>query len=65
MTSAAEAESMLRPPPDGFLEMVAVSDSVNKVANDGPDVQAAPKAIEVPQPKVAQKEADTRQGDLF
>lgn len=31
--------ALMKPPPDDFLEMVAVSPAVNKVANDGPEVQ--------------------------
>jgi putative SOS response-associated peptidase YedK len=44
-TSPGEAESLLRPPPDGLLEMVPVSDAVNKVANDDPAVQEPPPEI--------------------
>lgn len=31
---------LLRPPPDDLLEMVRIGSAVNKVVNDGPDVQA-------------------------
>lgn len=36
---ARDAESLLRPPPDDLLEMVRIGNAVNKVANDGPQVQ--------------------------
>jgi putative SOS response-associated peptidase YedK len=65
MTTSAEAESLLRPPPDGLLEMVSVSDAVNKVANDGPEIQAAPVAVKVPKPVLAKQPLPKDQGDLF
>ncbi|MGL4728537.1 MAG: SOS response-associated peptidase [Bosea sp. (in: a-proteobacteria)] len=34
-------ESLLKPPPDDAFELLRVSDAVNKVANDGPQVQLA------------------------
>jgi putative SOS response-associated peptidase YedK len=64
-TSSAEAESLLRPPPDGFLEMLAVSDAVNKVANDGPELHDAPQAVELPKPKAIKPPPAKDQGDLF
>jgi putative SOS response-associated peptidase YedK len=70
MTTAAEAESMLRPPPDGFFEMTAVSDAVNKVANDGPELHAAAQPSESQKPTLLKPEPETlastkAQGDLF
>lgn len=38
-TPPVDAFALLRPPPDDMLEMVRISSLVNKVANDGPDVQ--------------------------
>ena len=70
MTTAAEAESMLRPPPDGFLVMAAVSDAVNKVANDGPELHAIPDLIEVQKttplrPASSNPALTKKQRDLF
>ncbi len=39
-TTPDEAETLLRPPPDDLLEIVPIGSAVNKVANDGPEVQA-------------------------
>jgi putative SOS response-associated peptidase YedK len=41
-TPPAEAHALLRPPPEDLLEMVEVSRAINKVANDGPEVQRPP-----------------------
>ncbi len=51
---------------DGFFEVIAVSDRVNKVANVGPDIQE-PGLAEPIAPKVASKKLkqDTSQMDLF
>ncbi len=38
-TTPDGAQKLLRPPPDDFLELVPVSSLVNKVVNDGPEVQ--------------------------
>jgi putative SOS response-associated peptidase YedK len=38
-TTPDRAEMLLKPPPDDALEMVRVGALVNKVANDGPEVQ--------------------------
>jgi putative SOS response-associated peptidase YedK len=56
-----EIDTLLRPPPDDLLEMVRISSLVNKVANDGPEVQAAFVAEPV-QPKA---KAGPVQGSLF
>jgi putative SOS response-associated peptidase YedK len=40
MTEPRDANALLRPPPDDLLEMVRIGPAVNKVINDGPDVQA-------------------------
>jgi putative SOS response-associated peptidase YedK len=34
-----QAQALLKPPPDDLLEMVRIGPAVNKVANDGPEVQ--------------------------
>jgi putative SOS response-associated peptidase YedK len=38
---AKHVAPLLRPPPDDLLEMVRIGSAVNKVANDGPEVQEA------------------------
>ncbi len=74
---AAEAHAynaLLRPPPEDLLEMVRIGSAVNKVANDGPEVQApfdpataeAPKAATVTaRAKPAARARDDGQGSLF
>lgn len=62
------AATLLKPPPDDLLEMVRVSPAVNKVANDGPQVQqpeseAAPAETPAARPRRAKVDAD--QGSLF
>jgi putative SOS response-associated peptidase YedK len=50
-TPPEDAYGLLRPPPDDLLELVPISSLVNKVANDGPELQeiAAPsEAAAVP-----------------
>jgi putative SOS response-associated peptidase YedK len=55
-SSPDEIASLLKPPPDDFLELVAVGKAVNSVANDRPDIQeplrASPVAKE-PAPALA------------
>ena len=68
----AELRPLLRPPPDDFLEMIRLGDAVNKVANDGPELQqpfdpaSAPKP---PEQKPAMRSRrggkDDAQGSLF
>ena len=74
---AAEAQTynaLLRPPPEDLLEMVRIGNAVNKVANDGPEVQApydpatteAPKTAAVTaKAKPAARARDDGQGSLF
>jgi putative SOS response-associated peptidase YedK len=38
-TEAKHVAPLLRPPPDDLLEMVRIGSAVNKVANDGPEIQ--------------------------
>ncbi len=68
----AALRPLLRPPPDDFLEMIRLGDAVNKVANDGPELQqpfdpaSAPKP---PEQKPAMRSRrggkDDAQGSLF
>lgn len=66
---ARDAESLLRPPPDDLLKMVRIGNAVNKVANDGPQVQEPfdptlePARPALARPRKAAK--DSAQGDLF
>jgi putative SOS response-associated peptidase YedK len=43
-TEMPDAMRLLRPPPDDLLEMVEIGTAINRVANDGPDVQRPPEA---------------------
>ncbi|KPF65851.1 hypothetical protein IP69_16780 [Bosea sp. AAP35] len=64
---------LLRPPPDEWLEMVRIGNAVNKVANDGPEVQApfdhavveAAKAGTKPPARPNKAAKDDAQGNLF
>ncbi len=69
---------MLKPPPDNAFELVEIGDAVNKVANDGPEVQTplgegSRKAQPVTSPAKAESKAAPRrrsqgtdgQGSLF
>ncbi len=68
----AKLRPLLRPPPDDFLEMIRLGDAVNKVANDGPELQQPFDPASAPQPP-EQKPAmrsrrggkDDAQGSLF
>ena len=68
----AALRPLLRPPPDDFLEMIRLGDAVNKVANDGPELQQPFDPASAPQPP-EQKPAmrsrrggkDDAQGSLF
>jgi putative SOS response-associated peptidase YedK len=46
-TTTERAEALLRPPIQTELELVRVGPAVNKVANDGPDIQAPAGEVEV------------------
>jgi putative SOS response-associated peptidase YedK len=65
-TTVDAAESLLRPPPDDLLEMLPVSRAINKVANDGPEVQDR-SGQRQPPPTESAKDVDValRQGELF
>lgn len=67
---ARDVAPLLQPPPDDLLEMVRIGPAVNKVANDGPEVQepfdpasASPQPAK-PAPK-KQPAAKDAQGSLF
>lgn len=69
-TTPDAAGLLLKPPPDEALEMVRIGPLVNKVANDGPQVQAPwvepvhdePKLVQQKRPKAA---TPGGQGTLF
>ena len=72
VADARAAESLLRPPPDDLLEMVRIGNAVNKVANDGPELQVPFDATRVEAAKEASKPPartprpkDDAQGSLF
>ena len=69
---ADRAAALIRPAPDGSMEVYEVSPAVNKVANDSPELvvpytsppeeeRPAPK----PRPKPVRRAADNGQGSLF
>jgi putative SOS response-associated peptidase YedK len=60
----AEAEAMLRPPPDDFFELVPVGSGVNHVANDDPSLQQRVGQVSPPATK-GRKAADDSQGSLL
>ncbi len=69
-TTPDEAAALLEPPVQTELELVAVSTAVNKVANDGPEIQApvsAPLSVARPEPARRARAAaePPRQGRLF
>jgi putative SOS response-associated peptidase YedK len=67
----ATVQSLMRPPPDDFFEMFRLGAGVNKVANDGPEVQQPfdPASEPAPAPKHAMRSRrggpDDAQGSLF
>jgi putative SOS response-associated peptidase YedK len=66
-TPPDDAYRLLQPPANDLLEMIPVSKAVNKVANDGPEVQEPPDAdaVQVQVPANAIMARDDRQGRLF
>lgn len=65
-TSADDAFRLMQPPPDDGLEMVRISTRVNKVAHDGPDLQAPwqPDAdVEPPSGRVPKPARQGRRGN--
>lgn len=67
MTTPEAARKLMRPPAEDLLELVPISTAVNKVANDGPDVQQEVKRALAPEPHVksAIRQNDGKQGQLF
>ncbi len=72
-TPPESAHKLLQPPPDEFLELVAVSKAINKVAHDGPQVQEPPvqePPVQEPPAEDAptvmrRKKPESGQGSLF
>jgi putative SOS response-associated peptidase YedK len=66
-TPTEVAYRLLQPPPDDLLEMVPVSKAVNKVTNDGPEVQEPPDGTDQEIPVSASRSGaqDESQGRLF
>jgi len=60
--SAAEAHRLLRPAAEDILDFFEIGPAVNKVENDGPDIQARNPAVASRPPPDAMEE---RQGSLF
>lgn len=72
--TAEQTGRLLKPPPDEMLEAVAIGNTVNKVANDGPEVQLPlgdPPHRETPEEpkrharKATRPPTDDGQGSLF
>ncbi|CAN7649965.1 SOS response-associated peptidase [Bosea sp. LjRoot90] len=67
----ADLQALLQPPPDDLLEMLRLGPAVNKVANDGPEVQEAfdPALAPAPPAKPVMRSRrgspDDAQGSLF
>jgi putative SOS response-associated peptidase YedK len=67
---ADRAAELIRPAPDGSMEVYEVSPAVNKVANDSPELvvsYTAPPEVErpAPKPRPVRRAADSGQGSLF
>jgi putative SOS response-associated peptidase YedK len=67
-TRPDDAYALLRPPPDGLLEMIEIGRAINKVANDSPDVQIS--AVDQPVPEIRKQPVklprkDSGQSSLF
>ena len=72
---SSTVQSLLKPPPDDFLEMLRIGPAVNKVANDRPEVQEPFNPAAVPEPaakasptharRAARKPGNDGQGSLF
>ena len=67
----ATVQSLMRPPPDDLFEMFRLGASVNKVANDGPEVQEPfdpdSELVSAPKPAMRSRRGgpDDAQGSLF
>jgi putative SOS response-associated peptidase YedK len=66
-TPTDDAYRLLQPPAEDLLEMVPVSKAVNKVSNDGPEVQETPATPEpeIPVALRRSKANEGSQGNLF
>lgn len=67
---ATHVAALLRPPPDDLLEMIRIGSAVNKVAHDGPEIQAPFEPAETapePAPRPVRRSSDggEGQGSLF
>lgn len=65
---AEAASALIRPAPDGSMEVYEVSPAVNKVANDTPDLiepYTAPAEQPAPPPRRRRAASDDGQGSLF
>lgn len=58
----ATLRELLRPPPDDLLEMIRLGDAVNKVANDGPELQLPFDPASAPKPSEAKPVMRSRRG---
>lgn len=68
--NANDASTLLAPAPDDAMEAFEISPAVNRVANDGPDIQepytASDVTLPAPKPKAARApKIDERQASLF
>jgi putative SOS response-associated peptidase YedK len=64
------AAELIAPAPEGSMEVYAISDAVNRVANDSPELiqpydAAAQPAAPAAELKAGKRKTDTRQGSLF
>ncbi len=50
----------MKPPPDDLLELVRITTAVNRVANDGPEVQEPWRAGSEPPPPAAKAQAKAK-----
>ncbi|MEW9806684.1 SOS response-associated peptidase [Mesorhizobium sp. ZMM04-5] len=60
-----DVADLMRTPAEGTFEAVPVSERVNSVANDGPDLQQRSEALVADKPAEKQKPKDTGQLTLF
>jgi putative SOS response-associated peptidase YedK len=64
---AGEAEQLIRPSPDGSMEVYEVSPAVNKVTNDSPELieRYTPQPDAEPPSRLKRRATDSGQGSLF
>jgi putative SOS response-associated peptidase YedK len=63
--SPQQTQRLMKPPPDDRLEILAIGPAINKVANDGPQVQEPLPEAPEPARKATRPHADDPQGSLF